>query len=59
MVKMNKVVPSETAKLERKTVERNRRIHMKGLCFKLASIIPHRNSKHYSKVIINDKLSLI
>ncbi|XP_058194252.1 transcription factor bHLH162-like [Rhododendron vialii] len=27
-------------KLDRKTVERNRRIHMKGLCFKLTSLVP-------------------
>ncbi|KAL6177455.1 hypothetical protein ACLB2K_048981 [Fragaria x ananassa] len=32
---------SETSsKLDRKTVERNRRIQMKGLCFKLASMVP-------------------
>ncbi|KAG2675832.1 hypothetical protein I3843_12G025400 [Carya illinoinensis] len=30
----------QASKLDRKTVERNRRIHMKGLCFKLASLIP-------------------
>ncbi|MQL88463.1 hypothetical protein Taro_021023 [Colocasia esculenta] len=27
-------------KVERKTVEKNRRIHMKSLCFKLSSLIP-------------------
>ncbi|KAH7856342.1 hypothetical protein Vadar_000328 [Vaccinium darrowii] len=27
-------------KLDRKTVERNRRIHMKGLCLKLTSLVP-------------------
>ncbi|XAR50166.1 hypothetical protein NMG60_11004420 [Bertholletia excelsa] len=31
---------SATEKLDRKTVEKNRRIHMKGLCFKLTSLIP-------------------
>ncbi|URE00194.1 Transcription factor bHLH36 [Musa troglodytarum] len=29
-----------TEKLERKTVEKNRRIHMKHLCSKLCSLIP-------------------
>ncbi|KAK6920721.1 Myc-type, basic helix-loop-helix (bHLH) domain [Dillenia turbinata] len=33
------------SKLDRKTVERNRRIHMKGLCNKLASLIPSHNFK--------------
>ncbi|XP_008787951.1 transcription factor bHLH162-like [Phoenix dactylifera] len=28
------------AKMERKTVEKNRRMHMKSLCMKLASLIP-------------------
>ncbi|KAJ9163734.1 hypothetical protein P3X46_023368 [Hevea brasiliensis] len=37
---------SESQKLDRKTVERNRRIHMKGLCFKLASLIPSHHFKH-------------
>ncbi|XP_043706438.1 transcription factor bHLH162-like [Telopea speciosissima] len=33
------------SKLDRKTIERNRRMQMKGLCFKLASLIPrHYNS---------------
>lgn len=30
----------ESSSLDRKTVERNRRIHMKGLCLKLASLLP-------------------
>ncbi|KAF3437049.1 hypothetical protein FNV43_RR19802 [Rhamnella rubrinervis] len=36
---------SESMKLDRKTVERNRRIHMKSLCFKLASLIPSQYFK--------------
>ncbi|KAH8493079.1 hypothetical protein Peur_072372 [Populus x canadensis] len=31
---------SESSRLDRKTVERNRRIHMKDLCLKLASLLP-------------------
>ncbi|XP_061354115.1 transcription factor bHLH162-like [Gastrolobium bilobum] len=31
---------SDSSKLDRKTIERNRRIHMKALCFKLVSTIP-------------------
>ncbi|KAF2282914.1 hypothetical protein GH714_043334 [Hevea brasiliensis] len=37
---------SESPRLDRKTVERNRRIHMKDLCFKLASLIPSHHFKH-------------
>ncbi|KAF5476830.1 hypothetical protein F2P56_003525 [Juglans regia] len=37
----------DATKPNRKTVERNRRIHMKGLCFKLASLIP--DDLHYIK----------
>ncbi|XP_030531365.1 transcription factor bHLH168-like [Rhodamnia argentea] len=41
---------SESVKLDRKTVERNRRIHMKGLCFKLASLVPpHHHHRSASK----------
>ncbi|EXB87869.1 hypothetical protein L484_014999 [Morus notabilis] len=47
--------PSETAKLDRKTIERNRRIHMKDLCFKLASLVPHHHSKHYSKEMLTQQ----
>ncbi|KAG6635226.1 transcription factor bHLH162-like [Carya illinoinensis] len=36
----------DATKPDRRTVERNRRIHMKGLCFKLASLIP---DLHYFK----------
>jgi len=38
-VKMKKRT-SESSRLDRKTVERNRRIHMKDLCLKLASLLP-------------------
>ncbi|KAJ6801880.1 uncharacterized protein M6B38_196530 [Iris pallida] len=36
-----------SSKVDRKTVEKNRRIHMKNLCFKLGSLIPkeERNTK--------------
>ncbi|GMP33687.1 hypothetical protein CsSME_00006896 [Camellia sinensis var. sinensis] len=37
---MKKSKSSSPEKLDRKLVERNRRIHMKGLCFKLTSLIP-------------------
>ncbi|KAA8540832.1 hypothetical protein F0562_024795 [Nyssa sinensis] len=36
---------SSLEKPDRKTVERNRRIHMKGLCFKLTSLIPPHHFK--------------
>ncbi|XP_004298935.1 PREDICTED: transcription factor bHLH100-like [Fragaria vesca subsp. vesca] len=37
---MKKCTSETSSKLDRKTVERNRRIQMKGLCFKLASMVP-------------------
>ncbi|KAI4342545.1 hypothetical protein MLD38_027162 [Melastoma candidum] len=37
---MKKSSRDESCKPDRKTIERNRRIHMKGLCFKLSSLIP-------------------
>ncbi|XP_077221306.1 transcription factor bHLH162-like [Tasmannia lanceolata] len=37
-----------SSKLERKTVEKNRRMHMKSLCFKLTALIPNRYSKEAS-----------
>ncbi|XP_059642167.1 transcription factor bHLH162-like [Cornus florida] len=36
---------ASSEKIDRKTVERNRRIHMKGLCFKLTSLIPSHHFK--------------
>ncbi|GMH01291.1 hypothetical protein Nepgr_003130 [Nepenthes gracilis] len=36
---------SSSAKLDRKTVERNRRLYMKGLCCKLTSLIPSHHFK--------------
>ncbi|KAJ0989451.1 hypothetical protein J5N97_007807 [Dioscorea zingiberensis] len=35
----------EEAKVERKTVEKNRRMHMKSLCCKLATLIPKEENK--------------
>lgn len=39
---------SSSNKVERKVVEKNRRIHMKNLCFKLSSLLP-RNHVNFSK----------
>ncbi|KAL6010996.1 hypothetical protein ACLOJK_001440 [Asimina triloba] len=39
------------SKLERKTVERNRRMHMKSLCFKLASLVP----PHYTREALSQQ----
>ncbi|RVW52872.1 hypothetical protein CK203_089605 [Vitis vinifera] len=41
MTKMN----GTPLKPDRKTTERNRRIHMKSLCFKLSSLIPPNQFK--------------
>ncbi|KAL5544223.1 hypothetical protein UlMin_008007 [Ulmus minor] len=56
----NKSPIDQTSKPDRKTVEKNRRIQMKGLCFKLASLIPRHHSKHYSKDMLSqqDQLDL-
>jgi hypothetical protein len=35
-------------KMERKDVEKNRRLHMKGLCLKLSSLIPPSAAKRAS-----------
>ncbi|CAL9189884.1 unnamed protein product [Musa hybrid cultivar] len=43
----------EGAKIERRTVERNRRICMKNLCFKLTSLIPKDTTK--SKRAVRDQ----
>ncbi|XP_047961656.1 transcription factor bHLH162-like, partial [Salvia hispanica] len=43
---MKRCEPDSKNKLERKTIEKNRRIRMKALSFKLVSIIPDR---HFSQ----------
>ncbi|KAF7026630.1 hypothetical protein CFC21_038733 [Triticum aestivum] len=35
------------SKMERKEVEKNRRLHMKGLCLKLSSLLPASSSDHH------------
>ncbi|XP_022737020.1 transcription factor bHLH162-like [Durio zibethinus] len=48
-----------SSKPDRKTIERNRRIHMKTLCFKLASLIPHHHSKPSKEIVSQqDQLDL-
>ncbi|KAI7986700.1 Transcription factor bHLH162 [Camellia lanceoleosa] len=42
---MKKRSSTSPEKLDRKTVERNRRIHMKALCVKLTSLIPPNHFK--------------
>ncbi|KAF8037181.1 hypothetical protein BT93_B0172 [Corymbia citriodora subsp. variegata] len=46
---------SDSIKPDRKTVERNRRIHMKGLCFKLASLVPSHHPKSTSKDMLSQQ----
>nr|GEW72154.1 transcription factor bHLH162-like [Tanacetum cinerariifolium] len=38
--KMMQICEGSSKKPERKTLEKNRRIHMKGLCYKLNSLVP-------------------
>jgi len=40
----------DSTKLDRKTIERNRRIHMKSLCHQLGSLIPPNLKPPKSKV---------
>uniref|UniRef100_A0A453DN19 BHLH domain-containing protein n=1 Tax=Aegilops tauschii subsp. strangulata TaxID=200361 RepID=A0A453DN19_AEGTS len=35
-----------SGKMERKDVEKNRRLHMKGLCLKLSSLLPASSAHH-------------
>ncbi|XP_020227946.1 transcription factor bHLH168 [Cajanus cajan] len=42
---MKNATTSDSSKLDRKTIEKNRRIHMKALCFKLVSTIPSKYLK--------------
>ncbi|KAI3971411.1 hypothetical protein MKW92_029190 [Papaver armeniacum] len=37
---------ASAAAIDRKTIEKNRRIHMKSLCFKLVSLIPPTSADH-------------
>ncbi|KAL2492717.1 basic helix-loop-helix (bHLH) DNA-binding superfamily protein [Abeliophyllum distichum] len=48
---MNKLGGSSVNKMDRKTIERNRRILMKDLCFKLTSLIPPQHSKPAKELI--------
>ncbi|XP_024973078.1 transcription factor bHLH162-like isoform X2 [Cynara cardunculus var. scolymus] len=44
---MMKKYDGGSRKLERKTIEKNRRIHMKNLCYKLTSVVPSLSSQPY------------
>ncbi|KAL5226328.1 hypothetical protein ABZP36_014593 [Zizania latifolia] len=41
-----KMKNTSSNKMERKDVEKNRRLHMKGLCLKLSSLIPQADHHH-------------
>ncbi|KAK7317192.1 hypothetical protein RJT34_01203 [Clitoria ternatea] len=41
----------ESSKLDRKTIEKNRRFHMKTLCFQLASLVPPHLKPPQSKYV--------
>ncbi|XP_010028270.2 transcription factor bHLH168 [Eucalyptus grandis] len=46
---------SDSIKPDRKTVERNRRIHMKSLCFKLASLVPSHQPRSTPKDMLSQQ----
>ncbi|XP_074563885.1 transcription factor bHLH167-like isoform X2 [Curcuma longa] len=50
---------STIRKVERKTVEKNRRTHMKKLCFKLSSIIPKEHRSIHKQDNLEDATSYI
>ncbi|GAV75221.1 HLH domain-containing protein [Cephalotus follicularis] len=52
---MKKSSSSSSLKIDRKTVERNRRNRMKGLCFNLASLIPPQHFKDAKKEMISQQ----
>ncbi|KAJ6809951.1 uncharacterized protein M6B38_318940 [Iris pallida] len=45
-----------SSKVDRKTVEKNRRIHMKNLCFKLGSLIPKEDKNTKDPISQHDHL---
>ncbi|KAK7411122.1 hypothetical protein VNO78_02535 [Psophocarpus tetragonolobus] len=51
---------SESSKLDRKTIERNRRVHMKSLCHQLSSLVPPNLKPSKSKLMLGqqDQLDL-
>ncbi|PIA40505.1 hypothetical protein AQUCO_02500308v1 [Aquilegia coerulea] len=53
---MEKKNNSDSSKVDRKTVERNRRIRMKALCSKLASFIPKHHISHKDTLSQQDRL---
>ncbi|KAK6261172.1 hypothetical protein QUC31_006988 [Theobroma cacao] len=56
---MKKSGGGEASKPDRKTIERNRRIHMKALCFKLASLVPQQRFKPSKEIVSQtDQLDL-
>ncbi|XVF09264.1 hypothetical protein REPUB_Repub07fG0077700 [Reevesia pubescens] len=58
-MKKNSGGGDSSSKPDRKTIERNRRVHMKSLCFKLASLIPHHHFKPSKEIISQqDQLDL-
>ncbi|RDY02874.1 Transcription factor bHLH162 [Mucuna pruriens] len=49
---------SESSKLDRKTIEKNRRIHMKSLCHQLASLLPPNLKPSKSKLMLGQQEQL-
>ncbi|XP_076895654.1 transcription factor bHLH162-like [Bidens hawaiensis] len=43
---MMQISNDDSKKIERKTKEKNRRVHMKNLCYKLNSLVPSLSSQH-------------
>ncbi|KAH7550442.1 hypothetical protein ACOSP7_024228 [Xanthoceras sorbifolium] len=48
---MKKRSSDESSKVDRKTIERNRRNHMKALCLKLASLLPSHHLQTSKEII--------
>ncbi|XVF50307.1 hypothetical protein PTKIN_Ptkin04bG0086100 [Pterospermum kingtungense] len=58
-MKKNSGGGDSTSKADRKTIERQRRVHMKALCLKLASLIPRHRFKPSKEIVSQlDQLDL-
>ncbi|XP_020230334.1 transcription factor bHLH162 [Cajanus cajan] len=60
MKKRSATTNNDSSKLDRKTIERNRRIQMKSLCLQLASLVPPNHKPSKSKLMVgqHDQLDL-
>ncbi|KAJ6818823.1 uncharacterized protein M6B38_132235 [Iris pallida] len=56
MMRSSATNDGSSSKVDRKTVEKNRRIHMKNLCFKLGSLVPKEEKNTKDAISLHDHL---